>query len=178
MAYAEAHGDARESGHAQRCCRGHDAHDVYSLAVDEQLRLAMLKGWSRNDGVEQYVVLLEVLRITILQPLRCLCCIDVVRSRRIGQREDEPGHVANFILAAPGRRLHESRLHLEDMQTGESIERKVALKCRDAYGLDGVPENLERFRGSFHRGHDLAVDWPKAGLDQPADTKRTLVGGG
>src|SRR6202021_3543321 len=108
----------------------------------------MLKGWSWQYRGEQYVVLLEVIGITILQALRSLHCIDVVRGRRIGQREHEPGHVANFILAAPGRRLHESRLHLEDMQTGEYIMRKVALKCRDAHGLDGVTEAFERFRGS------------------------------
>ena len=41
---AEPHGNSRQAGHAQRRCRGHDAHDVYSLAVDQQLRLAMPEG--------------------------------------------------------------------------------------------------------------------------------------
>src|SRR6202046_804222 len=136
----------------------------------------MLKGWSWQYRGEQYVVLLEVIGITILQALRSLHCIDVVRGRRIGQREHEPGHVANFIRAAPGRRLHESRLHLEDMQTGEYIKRKIELECRDAYGLDSVPELLKSCRSSFHRRCGFAVDRTKAGLHQPTHTKRTLVG--
>src|ERR1700721_2376153 len=63
--------------------------------------------------------------------------IDVVRWRRGGQREPEPGHVANFILAAVGRRLHESRLHLEDMQTGENIKAKIPVQRREAHTSDG-----------------------------------------
>src|ERR1700722_6546229 len=136
----------------------------------------MLEGWSGQYRGEQYIVLLEVIGITILQALRSLHCIDVVRGRRIGQREHEPGHVANYILAAPGRRLHESRLHLEDMQTGEYMKRKIALQCRDAYGLDGMPELRERIRGSFHRCRDLTIDRSKTWFHQPAHTKRMFVG--
>ena len=69
---AEPHGNSRQAGHAQRRCRGHDAHDVYSLAVDQQLRLAMPEGRRRQYRSEQYVVFLEVLGVTILQPLRPL----------------------------------------------------------------------------------------------------------
>src|ERR1700733_4175647 len=176
MTRAEPHGNTWQAGHAQRRCRGHDAHDVYSLAVDQQLRLAVPEGRRRQYRSEQDIVLLEVLGVTILQPLHSLRCIDVVRRWSVGQREHEPGHVANFILAAPNRRLHESGLHLEDMQTAPHIEGKIALECRDAHGLDSVSEILERCRGSLHGRRGLAVDRPKAGLHQPAHTKRTLVG--
>jgi hypothetical protein len=46
----------------------------------------------------------------------------------------------------------------------EHIKREVALKCRNAHGLDCVPEFLERFSSSFHRRRDLAVERTKAGL--------------
>src|ERR1700733_2648231 len=176
MAGAESHGNARQASNTQRRRRGHYSHNVHSLAVDQQLRLSVLEGRCRQYWSEQDIVLLEVFGITILQPLHSLRSIEVVRRWSVGQREHEPGHVANFIRAAPRRRLHESRLHLEDMQTGEYIKRKIELECRDAYGLDSVPELLKSCRSSFHRRCGFAVDRTKAGLHQPTHTKRTLVG--
>jgi hypothetical protein len=78
MAGAEPHENAGQAGNAQRRCRGHYSQHVHSLAVDQQVRLAMTEGRRRQYRCEQYVVLLEVLGITILQSLRRLRCIDVV----------------------------------------------------------------------------------------------------
>src|SRR5580704_17588076 len=78
MAGAEPHGNAGQARNVQRRCCGHYSQDVHSLAVDQQVRLTMPEGRRRQYRCEQYVVLLEVLGITILQSLRRLRCIDVV----------------------------------------------------------------------------------------------------
>jgi hypothetical protein len=142
-------------------------------------------GWIAIYGIHRRVLRIilgnPLLAITMMRedisaglfaPVEIL--IDVFSRRRVRRGEHEPGHVANFILAAAGRRLHKSRLHLEDMETAEHIERKIALQCGDADWVDRVSEFLERCGGSLHRRSVLAVD--RTGLHEPAHTKRALVG--